>query len=66
MTEEYQKRLIQLTKDFIEFREKEIILRADDENNDNFIMQREIKYEAKLNYLLGYIMALEPPTHEKH
>lgn len=57
MTEEYRKRLIELAKEVIELN-KPINL-ASSEESELFIRDREIMFCSKLNYLLGYIMALE-------
>ena len=57
MTEEYKKKLVMLAKDIMELNSPTICNNAKEVRYE--VRRKEMLFTSKLNYLLGYIMALE-------
>lgn len=61
MTEAYRKRLVELDKDYQAFKDEQAktFFCQEGENIDDLIRMHQVEIDMKLNFLLGYILALE-------
>ncbi len=63
MTKGYEIRLIELAKELLEM-DKIQTFSGSKEDAERLAEQSKIMYYSKINYLLGYILALEEIEHE--